>query len=147
MTRRIGSLPLAVRPYEKKWRMWLWDDDLRRLGFRRRGDRVWLCERRHGLEGHDHLSLFSWSEQTLPGGRHLVEMTEFHVTFYRGGEHLHFYFHEMADNEWQPAGHTSRNEIVRLGLDLETLREHADDVARRFIVELGGVVLLREDGE
>jgi len=68
------------------------------------GERFWLCERRHGLLGHDHVSLFSWSEQALPGGAFLVELTEFsRPPFYRGGEHLHFYYHEMLDNHWQPA--------------------------------------------
>ena len=74
--------------------MWLWDVDLQRLGFRRRSERYWQCERRFGLGAADHLSVFSWSEQAIPGrrgpARYLVELTEFHVTLTRGGEHLHF---------------------------------------------------------
>src|SRR5438874_13480322 len=127
--------------------MWQWDIDLRQLGFRRRGDGYWQCERRHGLERNDHLSVFSWSEQTLPGGRFLVELTEFHVTFYRGGEHLHFYYHELLDNHWQPAGHTSVNEIHRLGLDPEELRALADDIAAEVVFALDGVLLARKQAE
>jgi hypothetical protein len=122
--------------------MWRWDDDMRRLGFRRRGERYWQCERRYGLSGHDHVSVFSWSEQSLPGA-FAVELTEFHVTFYRGGEHLHFYYHEMADNNWQPAGHTSVNEIARLGLSAAELRAAANAVAQELVAALGGVLLGR----
>ena len=28
--------------------MWLWDGELRRLGFRRKSERYWQCERRFG---------------------------------------------------------------------------------------------------
>jgi hypothetical protein len=124
--------------------MWRWDDDLRQLGFRRCGDRYWQCQRRHGLDGHDHLSVFSWSEQALPGGRFLVELTEFHVTFHRSGEHLHFYYHELLENHWQPVGYTSHNEIRRLRLDPSELRRLADAVAGQFVAALGGVLLGRE---
>jgi hypothetical protein len=124
--------------------MWLWDCDLQRLGFRRRGDRYWQCERRHGLDEHDHISVFSWSEQRLPDGRFLVELTEFHITFYRGGEQLHYYFHEMHDNQWQPAGYTSHNEIRRLGLEPVALRARADEIAVELIEALGGRVIPRE---
>jgi hypothetical protein len=125
--------------------MWRWDSKLRKVGFRRRGERFWLCERRHGLLGDDHLSVFSWSEQALPGGAFLVELTEFHVTFYRGGEQLHFYYHEMLDNHWQPAGHTSRTEIRRLGLDPNLLRAEADGIAEALAEALGGALLSREE--
>jgi hypothetical protein len=123
--------------------MWLYDLELEPLGFRRKGDRYWQCERRLGLCGNDHVSVYSWSEQRLPGGRFLVELTEFHVTFYRGGEHLHFYYHELGDNHWQPAGHTSPNEIARLGLQTGTLRAEADEVAGALAEALGGVLLPR----
>lgn len=118
---------------------------MRQLGFRRRGERYWSCERRYGLAGHDHVSVFSWSEQAVPGGRFAVEMTEFHVTFYRGGEHLHFYYHEMGDNAWQPAGHTSANELARLALDAAALRAGADAVARALVAALGGAWLGRDE--
>lgn len=124
--------------------MWLWQPELTRLGFRRRGDRYWQCERAFGLDGRDHLSVWSWSEQALPSGRFLVELTEFHVTFYRGGEHLHFYYHELQDNHWQPAGHTSANEIRRLGLDPVEVRHSADAVAAGLVAALAGVLLPRE---
>jgi hypothetical protein len=124
--------------------MWLYDLEFIPLGFRRKADRYWQCERRFGLSGDDHLSVYSWSEQRLPGGRFLVELTEFHVTFYRGGEHLHFYYHELLDNHWQPAGHTSHNEVRRLGLELGELRAMADAVALALVEALGGVLLPRE---
>jgi hypothetical protein len=124
--------------------MWLHDLELLPLGFRRKGDRYWQCEGRLGLTGHDHLSVYSWSEQQILRGRFLVELTEFHVTFYRGGEHLHFYYHELHDNHWQPAGCTSHNEIQRLGLEPHALRAEADAVARALVEALGGVLLLRE---
>ena len=125
--------------------MWLHDVELSSLGFRRKGDRYWQCERRFGLGGWDHLSVFSWGEQRLPAGRFLVELTEFHVTFYRGGEHLHFYYHEQLDDHWQPVGHTSRNEIRRLGLEPDDLRGEADAVALALVEALGGVLLPREE--
>jgi hypothetical protein len=127
--------------------MWRWDGELGRIGFRRRGERFWLCERRYGLVGSDHVSVFSWSEQSLPGGTFLVEVTEFHVTLYRGGEHLHFYYHEMLDNQWHPAGHTSGAEIRRLGLDPERLRDQADLIAAVLAEALGGGPAPREAGE
>jgi hypothetical protein len=125
--------------------MWLHDVEITSLGFRRKGDRYWQCERRFGLAGWDHVSVFSWSERRLEGGRFLVELTEFHVTFYRGGEHLHFYYHELLDEQWQAAGHTSRNEIRRLGLEPEELRGAADTVAVALVEALGGVLLPREE--
>jgi hypothetical protein len=72
-------------------------------------------------------------------------VTEFHVTFYRGGEHLHFYYHETSDNHWQPAGHTSHNEIRRLGLEVGALRAQADGVAEALVEALGGALLAREE--
>jgi hypothetical protein len=126
--------------------MWKHESEMRRLGFRRRGERYWQCERRHGLAGHDHVSVFPWSELTLPGGALLVELTEFHVTFYRGGEHLHFYYHEMHANEWLPAGHTSANELRRVGLDPAELRGAADGIALALALALGGLLLPRGEG-
>ena len=113
---------------------------MRTLGFRVKGPRYRQCVRRYGLRGDDHLSVYSWSEQTLSDSGRLVELTEFHVTFYRGGEHLHFYYHETLDNHWEPAGHTSANEIRRLGLDVQSLRDEADAVASALVAEMGGVI-------
>jgi hypothetical protein len=123
--------------------MWQWDNDLRILGFRRKGERFWLCERRIGLADGDHLSIFSWSEQAIPAGRaprFLVELTEFHVTLVRAGENLHFYYHEYLENDWHPEGHTSRTEIRRLGLDPQALLAEADAVAAELVAALGGVL-------
>ena len=118
--------------------MWLWECELRELGFRRRGERFRVCERRYGLAGYDHLSIFSWSEQRLAGGRMLADLIEFHVTFYRCGEALHFYYHEADCNAWRRGGHTSRPELARLGLDPDNLRAEADAVARELVAALGG---------
>ncbi len=128
--------------------MWVWDLDLIQLGFRRRADRCWLCARRFGLRGEDHLSVFSWSEQTIPGRqrrRYLVELTEFHVTFHRAAEHIHFYYHEHEDQRWHRGGHTSWAELERLGLDGGTLRAEADAVAEQVITLLGGQLEFLEE--
>src|SRR5262249_15427319 len=125
--------------------MWLWESQLHELGFRRKANRYWRCERRYGLPEEAHLSLFSWGEQAIPAGgpgrrpRFLVELTEFHVTFELGGEHLHFYYHERAENEWEPGGNTSHAELRRLGLAPAALRQQADVIAAAFINALGGV--------
>ena len=123
--------------------MWHHEGTMRTLGFRVKSPRYRQCLRRYGLRGDDHLSVYSWSEQKLPDGGRLVELTEFHVTFYRGGEHLHFYYHETHPNHWQPAGHTSANEIRRLGLDVLSLRDEADAVASALIEEMGGLMVAR----
>ena len=119
--------------------MWLYDAQMSELGFRRKGERYWRCDRRHGLSGHDHVSVFCWSEQRAPDGRRLVELTEFHVTFYRGGERLHFYYHEHEHNHWRHEGNTSYNEIRRLGLEPGALRAEAHAVAQALAAALGGV--------
>jgi hypothetical protein len=129
--------------------MWLWESELRELGFRRKGERYWQCTQRFGLRGDEHLSLFSWAEQALPAGRrrpvrYLVELTEFHVTFTLGHEHVHFYYHERLENDWLPSGHTSRPEVERLGHDLAALCARADRAAAAFVRGLGGVCLPRE---
>jgi hypothetical protein len=123
--------------------MWHHEGTMRTLGFRPRSDRYRRCVRRYGLRGDDHLSVYSWGELTLPDGGRFVELTEFHVTFYRGGEHLHFYYHETHPNHWQPAGHTSANEIRRLGLDVRRLREEADAVASALVAAMGGLLIAR----
>jgi hypothetical protein len=128
--------------------MWLWDIDLHALGFRRKSERYWRCERRHGLRADAHLSVFSWSEQAIPGrrrgpSRYLVELTEFHVTFHVRLDRVHFYYHELGNNEWQPYGHTSGRELRRLGCDRRALRAEADGVAGLLVAALGGVLLPR----
>jgi len=128
--------------------MWLWEAELRQLGFRRRSERYWQCERRHGLPGRAHLSIWPWSEQDIPGPgkqplRFLIEVTEFHVTFLSAVDHLHFYYHERGVNEWQPGGHTSRAQMRRLREDPLALRALADGIAGRLIEGWGGQLLAR----
>jgi hypothetical protein len=120
--------------------MWLWDIELRTLGFRRKSDRYWQCLRRFELPDAAYLSLFSWSEQCIPdgNGRYLVELSAFHVTFRIGLERIHFYYHERSENAWTAAGHTSSREIRRLGVEPAQLRAQADAVAAAFIAALGG---------
>jgi hypothetical protein len=120
--------------------MWRWESELREAGFRRKGERYWQCERRFGLPTWAHISLFCWSEQITTGERLLVELDAFHVTFVLGGEHLHFYYHEQQDNEWEPAGHTSVTEISRLCLDAHTLRAEADAIAEALVAALAGIL-------
>jgi len=129
--------------------MWLWESELRELGFRRRGERYWQCSRRFDLPAEGHLSLFSWSEQTLPAARagrprYLVELTEFHVTFLIGHDHFHFYYHERGEHEWVPAGHTSSGEIRRLRHDPRVLRDRADGIASALVTAFGGVYCGRQ---
>jgi hypothetical protein len=124
--------------------MWLWADEMRALGFRRRAERFWRCERRYGLAGPDHLSVFPWGEVRLPGGRRLVELTEFHVTYFLAGERLHFYYHEHGPGEWRPGGHTSVGEIARAGGDAEALRGRADATAASLAAALGGLLAAAE---
>ncbi len=101
--------------------MWLWAVELHELGFRRRSDRYWQCERRFGLPEQAHLSIFA-SEQRIPAGkgrkRCLVELAAFHVTFEIDRDNVHFYYHERLDNEWEAGGHTSAGEMARLGQEL-----------------------------
>jgi hypothetical protein len=123
--------------------VWLWESELREQGFRRKSERYWQCKRRFGLGPDEYLSLFSLGEQTLPGGRggsvrFVVELTEFHVTFRVGFEHVHYYYHERQENEWEPGGHTSAAKVRRLGLDSAALRARADAIAAEFIALLGG---------
>src|SRR5262249_32891639 len=108
--------------------MWFWDIQLRALGFRRRAVRYWQCEGRFGLPGHGHISLFPWSELREAGGQ-LVDVSAFHVTFVIGLDHVHFYYHERHEHEWEPGGHTSAGELRRLGCDPDELRRAADTIA------------------
>jgi hypothetical protein len=122
--------------------MWLWASELNELGFRRKSEGYWRCERRFGLPPNAHLSLFSWGEHALPGAERpaplLVELAEFHVTFVLRHQHVHFYYHERLHNDWDPAGHTSRAELRRLGVNRAELRARADAVAAAVAAALGG---------
>jgi hypothetical protein len=122
--------------------MWRWASELIELGFRRKSERYWQCKRRFGLPDGAHLSLFVWGEHALPTDSEdapsLVELTEFHVTFVLGHEHVHFYYHDRLENNWRPGGHTSRGELRRLGIKEAALRARADAVAAALIEALGG---------
>jgi hypothetical protein len=123
--------------------MWLWESELRELGFRRgRASRgYWQCVRRFGLRGDEHLSAFPRGEVRVAdrrGGGILIELTEFHVTF-PVGENVHFYYHEVSEGQWRPEGHTSAAEIRRIGLDPIVLRDRADRVAEDFVSAIGGI--------
>src|SRR6266699_1892596 len=120
--------------------MLLLEFELRAMGFRRRAERYGQWERRFGLPAGGHLSVFPWGEQSLAGGRLLVELDTFHVTFAVGGEHVHFYFHERAGSEWDPGGHTSAAEVLRLGGDVRELRARADAVAALLVAVLPGTL-------
>ena len=122
--------------------MWLWESELRELGFRRKAAGYWRCARRYGMKGDEHISVFARCEQAIAGhprhgGGLLVELAEFHVTFPLG-EDVHFYYHEVSRGEWAPGGHTSGAELRRLGLDPDELRRRADGIAGAFVAELGG---------
>jgi len=116
--------------------MWLWEPQLKRLGFRRCSSRYWQCGRGYGLPADAYLSAFL---HTAAGnGPRAYEFTGFHVTFCRNGHRLHFYFHEAAEFVWTTGGHTSRAELAALDLDSATLRDDAIRIAREFINQAGG---------
>lgn len=124
--------------------MWLWEGELRELGFRRGAGGYWRCARRFGLQGDEHISAFARSEQGVSGSRPdarglMIELSELHVTFPLG-ENVHFYYHERTETEWEPGGFTSGAEICRLGLSPVRLRERADRLAGEIIAAIGGVL-------
>ncbi len=130
--------------------MWLWESELRELGFKRKSPSYWQCERGFGLQPAAHLSVYSWSEQAVASERKgpllcLVEVSAFHVTFELGLENFHFYYHEILENEWQPAGHTSSGEICRLGCDPVVLRYMADESALALVEALKAVFRPRHE--
>jgi hypothetical protein len=118
--------------------MWLWECELRRLGLRRLSARYWQCERRYGLPEDAYLSVFSHAEERQGGeGRERLDVCAFHVTFCLGVDRAHFYFHEAAEEVWEPGGHTSGTEIRRYRRDPAELRAVADRVAAEFLAALG----------
>ncbi|MEK6239063.1 MAG: hypothetical protein N2C14_30475, partial [Planctomycetales bacterium] len=136
--------------HKRRKAVWLHEHELRMLGFRRKSDRYWRCDARHGLQGDDHLSLHLWEREQVVVGRRRrgafrFEMAEFHVTLAVPHHNLHFYFHEVKPNEWEPGGHTSSAEIELTSLNPAALREDADRIADKFIQALGGVRLPRWD--
>lgn len=117
----------------------IWTNELKRLGFRDRGNRYWRCDRGYGLNAGTHLSLYLWTEHArLSPLLACYEFAEFHVTFEVPRHNLHFYYHEFLPVVWQAGGHTSTVEIARLGLDVSVLRESADRIAGNVIAAFGG---------
>lgn len=119
--------------------MWIWSEQLKAMGFSRKSDRYWQCKNRYGLDDNEHLSLFPWSEAPLHGSDQiLVEMDTFHVTMLLGIDHVHFYYHERQENEWQPGGYTSPGEIRAHGANPRSLRARADAIAKCLVEALMG---------
>lgn len=122
--------------------MWIWDFQLRQLGFRRKNNRYWRCEYGFGLNEGDHLSLFLWTREThsatSPTRSLAYELTEFHVTFLTDRDHLHFYYHEIQENRWEPGGYTSAIQIQGLGFDPRDLISEADTIAQELVAVLNG---------
>lgn len=121
--------------------MWLWYDDLRALGFKEQSPGYWQCERGHGLPGGVHLSIFPWSRPGRSRRGAAVtrfEISAFHVTFEIGGDNVHFYYHEMHADGWEPGGHTSAREIRRLRRQPRDLKRVADGIAEALVAALGG---------
>lgn len=121
--------------------MWLWECELRRLGLRRLSERYWQCEGRYGLPGGAYLSVFPHAT----AGRERLDVCAFHVTFCLGVDRVHFYFHERAEEVWEPGGHTSAAEIRRYRREPAELRRVAEGVAAEFLAALG-MRLLPRDG-
>jgi hypothetical protein len=127
--------------------MWIWVSELHRLGFRRRGEHYWQCERRYGLPASAYLSVFTAAREIeRPGrrpGRERVEVAAFHVTFCLGLDRVHFYYHEAGEGAWEPGGHTSTPELRRYAIDPAKLRASADQIAGRVVTALGAELLPR----
>lgn len=126
--------------------MWLWNDDLHTLGFRRRSEALWTCEGRHGLPEGWHLSVYAWLRDHPRRTRRrrrraaplLVELASFHVTLPLWDEVVHFYYREESHNTWVPEGHTPTHQIQELGGDPPALAQQADAVALRLVSALRG---------
>jgi hypothetical protein len=127
--------------------MWLWENELRQAGFRRRSEHYWRCERGFDLPPGAYVSIFPGGQLVPPGarGRHtLVEVNAFHVTFPIGLDNLHFYYHEAGEGVCEPGGHTSAAEIRRYGIEPRHLREQADRVGAEVATALQCVFVPRE---
>ncbi len=127
--------------------MWLWDCELQQLGFRQRSEVYWQCERRFGLLEDAYVSIFAndgnASGRSRSRGPIAVGFCAFHITFQLDVDNVHFYFHEQAENVWEPGGHTSSVEIERHGVDPRALRSLADEIAAGVAFALGGTLLAR----
>ncbi len=124
--------------------MWIWESELRELKFKSKSDHYWQCERGLDLPEAAYISIYPWSSRTHPAlGITIHEITAFHVTFLLGTEHIHFYYHEGEDEEWEPGGHTSTKEILRVHPAPKKLRRLADRIAKQFATALGREMLVR----
>jgi hypothetical protein len=128
--------------------MWLGNGELHRVGFRRRSERYWQCEGRFGLPEHAYISIFlNTKHDALRRGRRadrgLVEVSAFHVTFRLEVDRVHFYYHELTEQTWEPGGHTAWVEIERHGVEPEELRQQADAIASAVVRALRGAFLPR----
>ncbi|MGF1579708.1 MAG: hypothetical protein ACFCD0_10125 [Gemmataceae bacterium] len=118
--------------------MWLWESELRELKFKPKSEHYWQCDRGYDLPSAAYLSIYPWSTRTHPAlGISICEMTAFHVTFLLDTEHVHYYYHERQDREWEPGGHTSTKEILRVHPAPKQLRHQADQIASRLIDAMG----------
>lgn len=129
--------------------MWIWDFQLRQLGFRQKNDLYWRCERGFGLCEGDHLSAFLWTEEVhseIGGSKRAFELTEFHVTFLveRDHVHVHFYYHEVQNNRWEPGGYTSSIQLHGMGIEPRDLLVEADEIAQELVRRLQGEWIPRE---
>src|SRR5262249_55304915 len=91
-TKTAACAGKIIYPLQEKWRMWQWESELRSLGFQRKSEHYWQCERRFGLPGYGHLSVYCWGEHVVAGGRLLADVSTFHVTFKIGHDNVHFYY-------------------------------------------------------
>jgi hypothetical protein len=118
--------------------MWIWLSELHRIGFRRRSSCYWQCERRYELPASNYLSIFVDSSEIDPAGRERIDFASFHVTFRLGADRVHFYYHEVGDNVWEPGGHTSSHELRLHDVNPAAHRELADQIANRLVAAMGG---------
>src|SRR5437762_3098257 len=128
--------------------MWLWEYELRQVGFRSRSGGYWQCERAFGLPAHAYVSIFvgNWDVRLgrgNPPSRRRLHVCTFHVTFLLDVDNIHFYYHEHSVNAWEPGGYTSSTEILRHGVDPRQLRQRADEIAARVAAAFGGELLPR----
>jgi hypothetical protein len=131
--------------------MWLWVGELHRLGFRRRSERYWQCERGYGLPAEAYVSIFAHALVRGGSGRATApvraDVGAFHVTFCLGVDRIHFYYHEADADAWEPGGHTSGPEIRRYGVEPSELRERADAVAKALAEALGHLFRARNSSD
>jgi len=132
--------------------MLILDVELRRLGFRRRSRRYWQCERRYGLPEDAYISIFSTGkdgrlDRVQCADARVLQLDAFHVMFLLDVDNVHFYYHQYADDAWEPGGNTSSAEIARHDVDPIGLREWADAIAAAFVRALDAHLWNRSSGD